>query len=956
MSFPGKYKFADIEKKWSFVWDEEGIYSWSEGKSTKEENFVIDNPPPTISGNLHMGHIFSYCHTDFIARFRRMAGYNVFYSMGFDDNGLPTERLTEKCHKVRGAHLTHEEFAEKCKSVSEEYRGVFRSLFKTVGLSVDWNLEYSTSDDRSVKVSQESFLKSYHSGKAYMANKPCYWDVIDRTAVAHAEIVDKVMPSFMNYIKMQCFSPSGQRLDDVEIATTRPEMIGACVAVLFNPTDDRYKSFLSSDGGASGYYIMTPAGCTVPLLPDLSVLTDKGSGLVMLCSFGDEQDVRWIGSEYVCNSCRFTFKGYPIVIARNGLMQSAIGDESIQKGSHISSIVIDNEELIGSSSLWTVQNVDSFMAFGQVCNGKKIAQARADVILWLEESNLLAKKDAIEHSVKCAERSGAPLELLPSPQWYIDVLGIRDKLSDLSDELKWYPETMKIKLDQWIENLRFDWCVSRQRYCDVMFPLWYVFIGEDKDSGRLLPVKSGDDSMRYTIVVPAELESLPMRANSDVPSIFMASGSKVDTGSISVGHEVDLTGDAQQVMNHCRVLDTHYGEVERGSDLHVQILSCLNDGKFLLFSDGSVMDTWATSSLTPNINAAYKDGKFGNILYPADLRAQAQEIIRTWAFYTMARSWLDHNSLPWENIMVSGWCLAADKTKMSKSKGNATQPDDLLNRYGADAVRYWASNTRLGTDISFREDAVEVGNKFITKLWNATNFVLMHIDHFSGDGPASDIKSGVIFCDLDLWILSKLAKVVKECTDSFYNFDYYTARMVVEDFFLRDFCDNYLELTKARVYRGKSSIAAEEQMSAVNTLCYCLRYVVTMLAPFVPYVAEEIYSHICVAHGSVHMKGRWPKDTELEINTEAERIGDLCVEILSHVRRIKTIHKVSIKKDCKIHIACKNNVTISDSAIKDLTFAMNGEVVWQKVNEASEDHGYSDTELSNYLIRMSFEQ
>lgn len=814
IELPSSYDHKLREKFWQAHWLASETYRWEEDLP-REQTYVIDTPPPTVSGHLHMGHIFSYTQCDFIARFQRMRGKTVFYPMGFDDNGLPTERLVEKVKKVRATDMSREAFIALCQEVTQEARAEFKRLFVSTALSVDWKQEYHTISDESRRISQLSFLDLFHKDEVYRKLQPMLWDPVDQTAIAQAEVEDKELPSHFSDILFfidEDRHPDGSR-QTITIGTTRPEMIPACVGIFYHPDDERYQYL-------EGKHAITPLfGRKVPIYKDESVEMEKGTGIMMCCTFGDEKDIeKW----------RKHNLSTRVILNKYGKLDLPVS--SLQEGS--------------------IQSTELLQRFSESLNSLKADKARTVILDLLKEFEVLVKSEPIKHMVKCAERSGAALEILPTPQWFVKVLDHKEPLKEKAAECAWYPEWMKIRMDQWIDGLNWDWCISRQRYFGVPFPIWYSKrAGEE---GRILV---------------AEPSQLPVNPLSDAPKGYSRE------------------------------------EVEPDMD---------------------VMDTWATSSISPQLSAkgiaapaqAQMDPSLRrddivfvldqtrySKLFPADLRPQAHEIIRTWAFYTLTKAYLHENTIPWKNLMISGWCLAADKTKMSKSKGNVVTPVELIEEKGTDAVRYWASTSRLGMDTAFSEDLLKIGRKLVTKLWNAGKFVAAQLEHLTvmPTTPKQDIANGVVTETLDLWILSRLAKTVEAATRRFEEYEYCDARVATEEFFWKDFCDNYLELVKARAYGEQGEKA---QASACVTLHHCLRTVLTLFAPFVPHITEELYSSIFKEEwqkmGSLHARGTWPEIVDYplgnpDIIESFEVSGIVCVEVLKAVRKAKSERNISIK-------------------------------------------------------------
>lgn len=814
MPLPQNYDPKQAESRWQSHWFASPVYHWHDD-SPRDKTYVIDTPPPTVSGLLHMGHVFSYTQCDFIARYRRMKGDDVFYSMGFDDNGLPTERLVEKIKKKRATdYASREEFIAVCDEVAEEARIDFRALFKSIALSVDWRQEYHTISDEARKISQLSFLDMYEKGHVERRLQPFFWDPVDQTAIAQAEIVDTEMDSAWNDI---WFGIEGSD-EKILIGTTRPELIPACVAIFYHPEDERYQHL-------KGKSAVTPLfGVKVPILQDEAVEPEKGTGIMMCCTFGDDADIeKWrkhkLETRVVLN--KYGKMDFTLVLAAGALPQS---------------------DSLAALANKKVSNKDA-----------KHPGARETVIELLRESGDLKETKPIRHSVKCAERSGAPLEILPTNQWFVKVMDKKDVLKQRSAECNWHPEWMKVRMEQWIDGLNADWCISRQRYFGVPFPIWYS--KRPGEEGKILI---------------ASTDQLPCNPLKDVPR----------------GYSRD--------------------EVEPDMD---------------------VMDTWATSSISPQINAKglVESDRYCK-LFPADLRPQAHEIIRTWAFYTVVKSHLHAQTIPWKNLMISGWCLAEDKTKMSKSKGNVVTPIELIEEHGTDAVRYWAATSRLGQDTAFSKDLLKIGRKLVTKLFNATKFAALHLDKLEEDPPLPADDNALVSA-FDGWMLGRLQRTIAKATEAFEHYEYADALRATDELFWKDFCDNYLELIKKRVYAAEldshlhpvavpastpmaaMALLAEEteearhtlqlQRSAVHTIYHCLQSILRLYAPFIPHITEELFSHIFPsdynAAGSLHARRMWP-DASLYIYDESmDKAGEFALTILEAIRKAKSERNLSIK-------------------------------------------------------------
>lgn len=767
-----KYNAKESEKKWQQYWQEQEIYSFKDDK-IKDETFVIDTPPPTVSGLLHMGHVFSYCQADFIARYQRMSGKDVFYPMGFDDNGLPTERLVEKIIKKKAGVYEHENgkgsFVKKCQEVVDEAEAEFESLFNSIALSVDWKQKYQSISPQSQKISQASFIDLFNKGLVEKKSEPIFWDISDRTALAQADLEDKEKDGAMHYID---FAIEGSS-EKIQIMTTRPELLGACVGIMIKK-DGKWSKF----AGKNAISPIFNAKVKIIAVDDDSVREDKGTGAVMCCTFGDEVDIKW----------------------------------------------------------WRKYNLDLKIIIGRdgKIDGLNLKQQRQKIIEELD--NNLVKIEPIKHAVKCAERSGCPIEILVEDQWFIKILDKKEQLRKIANDPNWYPQFMKVRIEQWIDSLAWDWCISRQRFFGVKFPIWYS-------------KRKGEEGK----VLLANIEQLPCDPEVDLPE----------------GYERD--------------------EVEIETD---------------------IMDTWATSSISPQLSShgisddIIFDKKRHAKLFPADLRPQAHEIIRTWAFYTIAKSMLHSSQAPWKNLMISGWCLAADKTKMSKSKGNVITPTKLIEEKGSDVVRYWASTSNLGADSAYSEDVLKIGSKLITKLFNASKFASMNFelldDNFSNVSQASD-----------KWILSRLQQTISQASEEFEKFEYSKARDKIEDFFWNDFCDNYLEICKVRSYglaakklEGKV-LNDQEQQDVINkqqnvifTLKICLENILKLFSPFIPHICDEIYSNLFIDNfnktKSINARGNWPQINQDLFDKEIIKNGEEMLKIIAEVRKYKSDNNLSM--------------------------------------------------------------
>jgi valyl-tRNA synthetase len=790
---PDKPSLDGIEARWMQQWDDTSTYRFDRS-AARDQVFAIDTPPPTVSGSLHMGHVFSYTHTDTVARFWRMRGKSVFYPMGWDDNGLPTERRVQNYYGVRcdptvpyepgfqppfrgeppkGHHaipISRPNFIELCEELVAEDEKVFEDLFRRLGLSVDWTLLYSTIEDRARAVSQKAFLRNLARGEAYTQEAPTLWDVDFKTAVAQAELEDRERPGAYHQVAFHRTDGNG----DVVIDTTRPELLAACVALVAHPDDERYQPLF-------GQTVRTPLyEVEVPILAHELAQIDKGTGIAMICTFGDLTDVIWWRELQLPTRA---------IIGRDGR------------------IIADAPEDLGS---------EAGLAAYDAIAGLTVKQAQTAVVEQLRASGeMLGEPRPITHPVKFFEKGDRPLEIVTSRQWYIRNGGrdqaLRTALLERGGELVWHPEHMRHRYENWVEGLNGDWLISRQRYFGVPVPVWYAL---DADG----------EIVHDTPLVPAEAD-LPIDPSTDVPAGYTADQRDEPGG---------FTGDPD------------------------------------------VMDTWATSSLTPQIAGLWgtDDDLFARV-YPMDVRPQAHDIIRTWLFSTVVRSHFEAGDVPWRHAALSGWILDPDRKKMSKSKGNVVTPMSLFDQYGSDAVRYWAASARPGVDTAFSEDQMKVGRKLATKLLNVTKFTL-GFGEVDGSARASD--------PVDLSMLAKLADVVNDATNAFEAFDYARALERTEAFFWW-FCDDYVELVKGRAYRADDAGAD----SARAALRLALSTVQRLLAPFLPFATEEVWSwwH----PDSVH-RAPWPTIAELGTTGDAALLDPVC-EVMARVRRTKTEAKVS---------------------------------------------------------------
>jgi valyl-tRNA synthetase len=813
---PEKPSLDGIEARWSERWEADGAYRFDRTKA-RDEIYSVDTPPPTVSGSLHMGSVFGYAQTDSIVRYRRMRGAEVFYPMGWDDNGLATERRVQNYYGVRcDPSLPYEpdftppekpgkqpipvsrpNFVELCERLSEEDERAFETLWRTLGLSVDWGLGYTTIGETARRASQRSFLRLLARGQAYQQTAPTLWDVDFATAVSQAELEERDRPGAYHRLRFARAgdgpAASGAAGDGhgaagdgsgVEIETTRPELLAACVALVAHPDDARYRALV-------GGHCITPLfGTTVPVVAHELADPEKGSGMAMVCTFGDTTDVVW-----------WRELGLPArtIVGRDGRLEPVPWGEPGWESVDPAAAAANYGELVG----------------------RTVRQAQTRIVELLGAAGaLVGDPRPITHPVKFYERGERPLEIVSSRQWFVRTLDLRERLLQRGQELRWHPPYMAQRYRSWVEGLNSDWNISRQRFFGVPIPVWYRV--------DVAGVVQYDHPL-----VPAE-ERLPVDPSTDAPD--------------------------------------GYDESRRGEP-----------GGFV--GDPDVMDTWATSSLTPQIAGRWVDDPdLFDRVFPMDLRPQGHDIIRTWLFTSVVRSELELGSLPWTDAAISGWVLDPERKKMSKSKGNVVTPLPLLEQHGADSVRYWAASGRPGTDTAVDEGQMKVGRRLAIKVLNASKFALGRLQDGTVPGPDA------IVAPIDRHLLGQLASVVAAATDALEAYDYARALERTEAFFWL-FCDDYLELVKSRAYGDP---AAPGTASARASLALALSVQLRLLAPFLPYVTEEVWSWW--RSGSVHRAG-WPRPDELETTPPADGADVLAVaaEILGAVRRTKTVAKQSMR-------------------------------------------------------------
>jgi valyl-tRNA synthetase len=798
---PARPSLDGLEEKWSRRWEDAGVYRFDRG-APRSRVYSIDTPPPTASGELHIGHVFSYTQTDTIARHQRMRGREVFYPMGWDDNGLPTERRVQNYFGVRcdptlpydpaaqpparpdprrQVPVSRRTFIELCERLTAQDEQAYEALWRRLGLSVDWTQTYQTIDTESRRASQRAFLRNLARGEAYLAEAPTLWDVGFQTAVAQAELEDRERPGA--YHRLAFHRPDGA---PALIDTTRPELLPACVALVTHPDDARHRALV-------GTTVRTPVfGVDVPVLSHRLADPEKGTGLAMICTFGDTTDVTW------WRELRLDTR--PVIGPDGRLLPDPPAGIDTEPGR---------------------------AAYAQLA-GATVRAARERVVALLRDSGeLVGEPVPVTHPVKFYERGDQPLEIVTTRQWYLRNGGrdaaLRESLLARGRELAWHPPHMRVRYESWVNGLTGDWLVSRQRYFGVPISVWYPL--------------DGDGEPVYDRPIVPDEAALPVDPSSEAPPGYRADQRGVPGG---------FTGDPD------------------------------------------VMDTWATSSLSPQIAGGWeRDPDLLARVFPMDLRPQAHEIIRTWLFASVVRSHLEHDRLPWAHAAISGWVLDPDRKKVSKSRGEAVTPTGLLAAHGSDAVRYWAARGRLGTDTAFDTGQMRIGRRLAVKVLNASRFVL-------GLGAPADPAATPVAA-LDRAMLAELAEVVDEATAAFDGYDHTRALERTEQFFWR-FCDDYLELVKTRAYGESGDPAATD--SARVALATALSTLLRLLAPFLPFVTEEVWSWWHDDGGSVH-RAPWPDPAVLRALAGGADPTALAVAgaVIADIRRAKSEAKLSMRAE-----------------------------------------------------------
>ena len=884
---PDKVATEGLEAQWNQRWEDQGTYRFDRSRP-RQEVYSIDTPPPTVSGSLHVGHVFSYTHTDVVARFQRMQGKSVFYPMGWDDNGLPTERRVQNYFGVRvdatlpydpnfepphvggegksikardQVPISRRNFVELCERLTVEDEKHFEDLWRHLGLSVDWTQNYQTIGTRARKVAQAAFLRNLERGEAYQAEAPGLWDVTFQTAVAQAELESREYPGFYHRLAFHITDPAraaeaaaaGAPVEngvDVCIETTRPELLPACVALIAHPDDERYKPLF-------GTTVASPVfGVEVPVLPHPEAEMDKGAGIAMCCTFGDTTDIDW-----------WRDLNLPLrtVLRKDGRLQTETPE-------------------------WITTD-EGREAFAELA-GKTTFSAREALVARLEASGeMRGEPQKTMRQTNFFEKGDKPLEIVTSRQWYIRNGGkpwvnpatgkdLNAELIERGKELEFHPDFMRVRYENWVRGLNNDWLVSRQRFFGVPFPLWYRV----DDNGEV----------DYTQIITPSEDQLPVDPSSDT----------------APGYTEDQRG----------VAGGFVGELD-------------------------IMDTWATSSLSPQIACGWlEDEDLFSRTYPMDLRPQGQDIIRTWLFSTVVRADLEFGALPWAHAGLSGWILDSDHKKMSKSKGNVVTPMGLLEKFGSDAVRYWAASARLGLDAAFDESQMKIGRRLAIKVLNASKFALT----MGGDADL-DLDITHVVQPLDRSMLAALREVVSSATTALENYEHARAVEVTESFFWT-FCDDYLELVKERAYNREGKWSDQASTSARAALAIAIDTFVRLLAPYLPFVTEEVWSWY--REGSVH-QAAWPTVSDLEVTPDGTVEGAIedassvllgvASEALVVLRRVKSEAKVSPRTPfLEVTVSApEQTIPLLKDILEDLAAAtkIQGPADFEASAEATEDEG-----------------
>jgi len=745
----GEYDPDDVEPKWQQRWLDEETYAYREEAEDPNTIYSIDTPPPTVSGSLHMGHLYGSTLQDFAARYHRMADGDVFFPFGYDDNGIASERLTERELGINHGDYERHEFQELCREVCREYEADFTEEMQSLAVSIDWNRTYKTIAPDVQRLSQLSFIDLYEQGREYRERAPAIWCPDCETAISQVETEDAERDAHFNDISFEIVD--GPR-DAVTISTTRPELLPACVAMFVHPDDERTDDLPGSTARVPLF------GHEVPVYEDERVDMEKGTGVVMCCTFGDQTDIEW----YQAHDLPLR-----VAIDESGTLTEEAGEYA----------------------------------------GMSTHEAREAIVDDLDAAGHLESREAISHDVQVHERCETDIEFRVTDQWYVKVLDKTEEYLEAGREMDWYPEKMFTRYEHWVEGLEWDWCISRQRDSGIPFPVWYCEACDEP--------------------VLAEKADLPVDPLSDEPPVD----------------------------------------------------ACPDCGHDEFVAEEDVFDTWATSSLTPLINAGWDyDEATGEYafehpeLYQFDLRPQGHDIISFWLFHTVIKCYEHTGEVPFDAVMINGHVLDENREKMSKSKGNVVEPQAVLEEYPVDATRYWAAGTAVGDDFPFKENDLVTGEKLLQKLWNASKLV----DSLAEPSPAEPAE----LAPMDEWLLASLDELTREVTNHFEAYEFAKARDRLRSFFWHTFCDDYLEIAK---------------QSDADSTAYALRTAherfLKLFAPFLPHVTEELYRTMYDG-GSVH-RADWPAPAGYDADRAA---GETALEVIAALRGYKTDHGLALNE------------------------------------------------------------
>jgi valyl-tRNA synthetase len=752
--FTEKYNFSQREEKWRKFWEKEKMFTFK--YEEQKPLFTIDTPPPYVSADhLHVGHIMSYAQAEFIVRYKRMRGYNVFYPMGFDDNGLPTERFVEKKYKLDKSKIKRSDFIKICLKETQKGAQNYKKLWCDLGISVDWHKTYSTISPLATKISQWSIIDLYKKKALYRKKSPILWCPHCKTAIAQADLEDKKMKSQMNYIQFKLGNKK------VTIATTRPELLPACVALYVNPKDKRYLHLIGKKAQVPLFKNL------VPIKSSEEVVKEKGTGMMMVCTWGDQEDLaKW----------------------------------KIDK--------LETRPLLEKDG--------RLNKLGKKYKGLKIKAARQKIIEDLKKGGYLIKQELIEHSLNVHERCDTPVELIQSKQWFIKIANLKKKWLEYGKKIKWHPTTMEKNYNLWVNSLKWDWCVSRQRYYGIPFPVWYC--------------------AKCKAPIFANEKDLPVNPIEDEPPL--------------------------KKCPHC------------------------GHNKFIPETD--VLETWATSSCTPFLlKELIKEEKQKKKFFPVSLRPNAFEIIRTWDFYSIVKSHYHFGKIPFKNIMISGHGQDEKGRKVSKRLNNYVPSNKLLNDWGSDAIRYWATGASLGQNLRFNAKEIKKGKRTVTKLWNVGRFLAINSENYI-------FKSRRIPNNLehsDCWIIEELNLAIQEITKAFDKYDYARARKKLDTFFWSKFADYYIELVKYRL-NGNAKKSRETALFVLYTIFFA---VLKMYAPFLPFITEEIYQILfkkTERKKSIHLNS-WPESLKIKCQVDIKDFQQ-ALNAIYEIRRYKTSQGISL--------------------------------------------------------------